>query len=265
MPEGPEVKTVVDSLNATLKNAQVIKVEQLPTSRYYNIWIKDKKPQVPFIIKEVKSKGKHIFFHLNNGYLHSHLIMTGKWLWTEGKYTRIKFHLNDGRVLYYDDQRRWGHLDWMNQTQYEAKLKTIGIDLLSEKIGLTQWKKIMRNKRLKKNKQICDLLMSQKYISGIGNYLKAEILYRAKIKPNRTLIDLTEKELEDLYQISLETIKASYESKGLTIATYETPDGQRGCFELMVYNQKVDPLGNEVVKETFQDGRVTHWVPAVQK
>ena len=33
----------------------------------------------------------------------------------------------------------------------------------------------------------------------------------------------------------------------------------------MVYNQKTDPEGNEVVREMTADNRTTHWVPAVQK
>jgi len=33
------------------------------------------------------------------------------------------------------------------------------------------------------NKAICETMLDQKYFNGIGNYLRAEILYRAKIKP----------------------------------------------------------------------------------
>ena len=33
------------------------------------------------------------------------------------------------------------------------------------------------------NKAICETLLNQKYFNGIGNYLRAEILYRLKIPP----------------------------------------------------------------------------------
>ena len=33
------------------------------------------------------------------------------------------------------------------------------------------------------NKAICETLLNQKYFNGIGNYLRAEILFRLKIPP----------------------------------------------------------------------------------
>lgn len=48
------------------------------------------------------------------------------------------------------------------------------------------------------NKPICEVLLNQKYFNGIGNYLRAEILYRAKIPPfvsaRSVLEPLTDKE-----------------------------------------------------------------------
>jgi len=43
--------------------------------------------------------------------------------------------------------------------------------------------------------------------------------------------------------------------------------GDAGEFsrKFAVYGQKTDPQGNEVVKEKTRDGRVTHWVPDIQK
>lgn len=265
MPEGPEVRTIVDTLNSSLKNTKVIQVEVLPQSKYASVWVGAQKPQVPFIIQKVSCKGKQIYFHLDsNRYLYSHLIMTGKWLWKEGKYTHVKFHFEDGKVIYYDDSRKWGHLEWLNQSQYEKKLQETGPDLLAGEMTLELWKKLFSNKRLQK-KQVCDLLMSQKHIAGIGNYLKAEILYRARIRPDRVLSALNEGEIVFLYETAVKTIKESYLSKGLTIATYETPDGSKGSFKLLVYDKKSDHEGNKVVTGKFKDNRTTHWVPAIQK
>ena len=43
--------------------------------------------------------------------------------------------------------------------------------------------------------------MNQKYLSGIGNYLKSEILYESKISPLRTLEFLSRQDLEILLKI----------------------------------------------------------------
>eukprot|EP01089_Gocevia_fonbrunei_P013208 TRINITY_DN3322_c0_g1_i1.p1 TRINITY_DN3322_c0_g1~~TRINITY_DN3322_c0_g1_i1.p1 ORF type:complete len:424 (-),score=85.21 TRINITY_DN3322_c0_g1_i1:67-1167(-) len=42
------------------------------------------------------------------------------------------------------------------------------------------------------NKQICDVLLNQSYFNGIGNYLRAEILFRARVDFNALAKDLFE-------------------------------------------------------------------------
>jgi endonuclease VIII-like 1 len=39
-------------------------------------------------------------------------------------------------------------------------------------------------------RDISEVLLEQKYFNGIGNYLRAEILYRAKILPSRNSYDI---------------------------------------------------------------------------
>ena len=108
--------------------------------------------------------------------------------------------------------------------------------------------------------------MDQSIIAGVGNYLKAEILYASKISPHRICESLTDK---DIFRICANTnriMRISYESGGATILTYKDEDGKPGTFSrrFMVYNQASDPLGNQVVRETTKDKRTTHWVPSIQ-
>jgi len=49
-------------------------------------------------------------------------------------------------------------------------------DLFAENLRTNSHRKIF-------DKPICELLMNQKYFNGIGNYLRAEILYRADVNP----------------------------------------------------------------------------------
>ena len=48
---------------------------------------------------------------------------------------------------------------------------------------------------------------------------------------------------------------------------YQSFDDKPGEYsqKMVVYGQKQDPEGNEVIKEKTSDGRTTHWVPSVQK
>ena len=42
------------------------------------------------------------------------------------------------------------------------------------------------------NKPICEVLLNQKYFNGIGNYLRAEILYRLEVPPFAKARDVLE-------------------------------------------------------------------------
>jgi len=125
------------------------------------------------------------------------------------------------------------------------------------------WLKIARNKRIQ-NKQICDYLLDQKRISGIGNYLRSEILYRSRIRPDRSLKNLSDEELELLRIESIKTVRESYDSHGLTIRSYSDLYGNKGTFICQVYNRTEDPYGNPIRTDTFKDGRTIHWVPSLQ-
>jgi hypothetical protein len=42
-------------------------------------------------------------------------------------------------------------------------------------------------------------------------------------------------------------------------------DMMKARIGVMVYSQKTDPYGNPVEKVRLDDGRTTHWSPAIQK
>jgi formamidopyrimidine-DNA glycosylase len=109
--------------------------------------------------------------------------------------------------------------------------------------------------------------MNQSVISGIGNYLKAEILYACQISPHRLCKDITAEEYGNLYSACVWLPRLSYKLGGATLATYKDADGKVGEFSrrFAVYNQKTDPYGQTVIKEVTKDKRTTHWVPGVQK
>ena len=108
--------------------------------------------------------------------------------------------------------------------------------------------------------------MDQKAVAGIGNYIKAEALYMAKINPKSRVGNLSDDELNELGRASMWVIKASYKARGATIRNYKWPNGDVGDykFEFQVYSQPTDPSGNKVIREQTADKRTTHWVPEIQ-
>jgi formamidopyrimidine-DNA glycosylase len=143
-------------------------------------------------------------------------------------------------------------------------MKSVGPDLLSEEISFPEYKNIITQKRISK-KEICKFLLDQKYFSGIGNWILSEIMYECGIAPSRTLGSLSEKDILNLYTVSVKILKDAYAVNGLTITNYINPDGELGTYNVKVYMKDVDPEGNEIVRSTFSDKRTVHWVPSKQK
>jgi len=289
MPEGPEVHTIVDQLFPTLVGRYLLSIKWDIKSKYRNgmTMYDNLSLHLPVQIKDVTCKGKQIFFELHSEYvvndvkntcifyINCTLGMEGRWTKEPTKHCNLWFELGDvikgenvkiqifEENLYFDDSRHFGNITILTESEYENKLKSIGPDLISDDINTGEWLSKANNPRIK-NKQICDYLMDQKYFSGVGNYLKSEILYDAKIKPDRIMGDLYENELITIFKCAKYKIQESYQSNGLTIRSYISPNGEPGTFVLSVYGKEMDPHGNTVVKTVFKDKRTTHWVPSVQ-
>jgi formamidopyrimidine-DNA glycosylase len=268
MPEGPEVKIIAEGIAHVLTNKTITKVSIL-SGRY-----KKKAPDgwdelqsaLPLKVVGAGCHGKFIFaLFENERYLWSTLGMTGSWNPHESKHARIKIETLEGDVLYYNDMRNFGTLKFViGKNAMVKKLKSLGPDLLSQDVSTDDFKKALL---AKPKDTIAQTLMNQKLICGVGNYVKAEALYHARISPHRETQSLTDDEFARLNDACKKVLRDSYDMGGSTIRSYYTFDGKQGGYseQFCVYGRKTDPMGNDVVKEETKDKRTTHWVPKLQK
>ena len=298
MPEGPEVHTIADWLESQVVGYTLHKIKYNETSRYGKLkpicdstgeqlfddtdkpllkevgleGLLELKDLLPLTITEIAAKGKKIIFLLEGKdtsvFLVSSLMMEGKWQWEQGKHSDLWLVVSspsgEKHNLYFDDSRHFGTIEIVfGEQNLLIRLKEVGPDLLTDEITDREWLSKIRNGRIK-NKKIGLFLMEQKYFSGIGNYLRAEILYAAKISPHRILSSLSDQEALCLLSKSCSLIRESYEAQGATLATYRNPHGGKGGFQVLVYGKKTDPDGNPVIAEDIGDKRSTHWVPSIQ-
>ena len=63
--------------------------------------------------------------------------------------------------------------------------------------------------KLKSNKILCDVLLDQTFLSGIGNAYRAEIMYRSKLHPLRVISSLSSTDKRKLKE-SIEYILQKY-------------------------------------------------------
>ncbi len=274
MPEGPEVKTIGDWLRGELVGKTIQAIEYTDNSRYAKTGLANHDQLdelLPLEITEIETKGKKIIFLLQGedkeAFLISSLMMEGRWNWEPGNHGDLWLVIGDDK-LYFHDSRHFGTLDiLLTREDLLDRLADLGPDLLSDQITLKEYKdkikSLVTNKR-RKPKKVGIFVMEQEHFCGIGNYLRAEILYDARISPHRFINDLTDQEIERLFNSSRRLILESYRSQGATLATYQNPHGGKGEFKVIIYNKDKDPHGHQVIKEDIGDKRTTHWVPEVQ-
>lgn len=265
MPEGPEVRIVTDGLRRSVLDQKIVSAS-IVSGRYakslpdgWNLL------QVPRHVIDVNCKGKFIYMSLEGDtYLLSTLGMTGSWSSNLTKHSRIRIELESGGTVYFNDMRNFGTVKLISsRDQLDKKLKDLGPDMLAEDVSDTVFLRSIR----RYNKTLAEVLMDQKVVCGVGNYLKSESLYFSGLNPHRLTSTLSDEEIKNLNKVIKKVIRTSYETGGATIYTFSNFDGEKGDYtkRFAVYNQTQDPLGNKIKRETTRDGRTTFWVPGIQK
>lgn len=266
MPEKGEAQIMADQLVTAVKGKTLTSMKINEKSKYFTKKLANfDSIKFPLKCLDVVSKGKKIIFFFNfDVYFVFSLGMSGRFIFKEDPYSGLLLDFDSVKV-YFSDIRHFGTLEiFLSSETYEKRIKLLGPDILNDDIDKNTWLSIFQNKKLKK-KQLCQCLMDQSIVSGIGNYLKSEICYRSAILPNRLMESLSESDLETLRVQSLKTVKEAYESNGLTIQSYLAPDGTLGTYKNLIYKRDVDPNGLKVLKEQFKDRRMSYYVPEVQK
>lgn len=266
IPEGPEVRRYALDLSKAVTGRVLESVEVL-SGRYVK-----KSPEglgeissnFPLNVLGTGVHGKFMYWLFEGSWsAWSTLGMTGAWSDKPTKHARIKFNLSD-REIYYNDIRNFGTLKFVQGPEpLIKKLKSLGPDLLSEECPPGLFIECLRRHS---NKLIVQALMDQSIVAGVGNYIKSDSLWLAGISPHRRVSELSDRELFVLNKSIREVMITSFESGGATIKSYKNFDGSSGDYgsRFLVYNRKVDLLGNEVVKEKTKDGRSTYWSPEKQ-
>jgi DNA-formamidopyrimidine glycosylase len=262
--------------------------------------IKSFKKLLPLKISKIDSKGKFMWFNLNNSYyLMNTFGLSGGWGFTKKTHSNIEFKINNNKSLYFTDSRNFGTIKITNNIcELDKKLNKLAPDLLKTDFTENEFYKrvydLINNNKNNKNKTIIKVLMSQNYPTslgcGLGNYLAAEVLYMAKISPHTKMINIyNDKKLSDSLSKSIKYItKLSFLTTDVETDYLEDMDYEmckyikkirnnskynfhpsvkiyKQKFKFKVYRQKFDPFGNKVKRDKIIDNRTTYWVPDVQK
>ena len=201
MPELPEVETFKRYLDSTSLHQRITNVD-----------VRD-----AYILKRVSARqlthrlkgrrfenshrhGKHLFVRADDElWLRLHFGMTGSLEYLNHdevapKTARVIFRFADNYRLAFDDQRKFGEIELIEDVDEFLQTRGLGPDALG--ISLSQFNAILGKRR----GAVKAILLNQQLIAGIGNLYADEILFRARMHSATDADRLSDKDLARLFR-----------------------------------------------------------------
>jgi len=216
LPEGPEIRRAADKIAAKLSGEVVETVWfGLPRLEQFAPQLAGRR------VVDLETRGKALLIHFEHGLtLYSHNQLYGRWFVLSresypktNRSLRVALHTAEASALLYSaseiavlDERGLGEHPFLSR---------IGPDLLSHDLTPQALVAHLRDKRFR-NRSLGALYLDQSFIAGIGNYLRSEILYFARVHPKQRPSDLTAAEQRKLAAETLTVGRRAYELGGIT-------------------------------------------------
>jgi endonuclease VIII len=187
MPEGPSIVILKEELTPFIgkKVLEVSGNAKIELSR-----MKNKK------VLDVKSWGKHFLISFDSFFIRIHLLMFGRYLVNDRKEIAPRLHLRfkSGEVNFYScsvkliDGKAEDMYDWERDTMSDT------------------WnpQKAYKSVQLEKNEMICDCLLDQEIFAGVGNIIKNEVLFRARVQPESLIKNIPAKKIKEIVALTPE-------------------------------------------------------------
>ena len=149
-------------------------------------------------------------------------------------------------------------------------LEKLGPDLLHPD---TSYKKVLDRYRddTFQNRKVATLLLDQSFLSGVGNYLRAEIMFVAGVHPDLKLRECSDEQKEKMAEASMELARRSYETGGITtdpqtVEYLKREDSPRKNYRHYVYKREeryCHKCGTEIQVDKT-GGRKLYYCPECQ-
>lgn len=247
MPELPEVETVRRVLAPQLVGKRIAAVEvrapavvARPDAAAFCAALAGQR------FARLTRRGKFLTLHLESGdAVRLHLRMTGCLLaapsgWPEEAHTHLVFRLEDGTELRFSDQRRFGRF-WLLRAG-EADVYSGQGQLGPEPDDPALTPAYLRARLGRSGRAIKTCLLDQSAVAGIGNICSDEILFAARLRPDRPARTLSEAEWARLAQTIPEKLAFLTEKNAISAADYLADRGDyRNTPWLRVYGHGGEP------------------------
>ena len=234
MPEGPEIRRAADAL--------AVAVVGKPLTRAW-FWTpalqRHAKGLVGRTIESIIPHGKALLTRFDHGWtLYSHNQLYGVWKVAAAgerpdttRSLRVALETADRAILLYSasDVAMW-RSDEVHRHPFLLKL---GPDVLDPALDAATVAARLRDPRFR-GRALAALLLDQGFLAGMGNYLRSEVLFQAKLAPGQRPADLGAAQVRALAKALLDIPRRSYATRGIEAASgmredylTDTPEGFR--------------------------------------
>ena len=151
----------------------------------------------------------------------------------------------------YNDVRKFGFIKFANKLDLKkiSHLKSLGPEPLRADFNGTYFS----NYILGRNRTIKDLLMDQKFVSGLGNIYVNEILFLSGIKPIKKIQRLSILEINKIIKFTKKILSKAISLGGSSIKDFSSDSGKKGLFQqhFRVYGRKGKKCTNKNCDENI--------------
>lgn len=221
-------------------------------------------------IQSISRRAKYLLIETNAGTAIVHLGMSGSLRvldadFPAAKHDHVDLKLTNGKILRYNDPRRFGAWLWCAPGESHKVLEGSGPEPLTDDFNA----QYISEKAKKRTLALKQFIMDNKVVVGVGNIYANEALFTSRIHPLRPAnkVSLTE------WQVLTENIKSvlatAIEQGGTTLKDFAQADGKPGYFaqELQVYGKagKECPNCQSLIEEQKIGQRNTFFCGECQK
>ncbi len=271
MPEGPEIKRAADQIAKAIALRPVSSLFfAFPHLKPYETTLQGHE------ITAVQPHGKAMLIRFDNQLsIYSHNQLYGKWMIRSlhdypqtNRQLRLAIHSDKKSALLYSAS----DIEVLDQLAiaHHPFLSKLGSDLLDEATTVAQVIERLVDPRFRR-RGLVSLLLDQHFLCGLGNYLRSEVLFVARIHPSLRPLDCTDAQILKLAAAAIGVTRQSYQSNGITndlqlAQSLKAAGKRRRDYRHYVFGREAQPCyicGQPILKETLA-GRRLYYCPQCQ-
>ena len=221
-------------------------------------------------IGAVRRRAKYLLLDTQAGSALLHLGMSGSLRAVPARtplvaHDHVDLALDSGRILRFNDPRRFGCLLWQPPGEIHELLRGLGPEPLTDAFDGDYL--FIRSRG--RSAPVKTFLMDQRIVVGVGNIYAAEALFAAGMSPLRAAGKVSRERYADLAAAVKAVLAHAIARGGTTLRDFISPDGLPGYFEteLAVYGRGGEPCPRcgRPLKEAAIGGRATVWCGGCQR